>query len=210
MAPTDGQEIATELNSPCPARAEHGNFYGTQSRQQLTTCATEPPSFPIQLSVRTRFKQALVGCVRLLNARACAAGCCKTKDAAEKGRSFAPPDPPRPWIRHCICSGVVPIISLAAGFSLSLSMRNLTTSMWPPSQAAPSGVRLESSLAETVLLHVVQCLDSREHRFPFPGPLLFLLEHALGKTPGTPPTSTIKALPSALCMRTVTIHITFS
>ena len=70
MAPTDGQEIATELNSPCPARAEHGNFYGTQSRQQLTTCATEPPSFPIQLSVRTRFKvQTSAGWLRKIAQR---------------------------------------------------------------------------------------------------------------------------------------------
>ena len=57
MVPTDGQQIATGLTSPCPARAEHGTFYGTQGRQQLTTYTTEPSS---QLSVRwvelTRFK----------------------------------------------------------------------------------------------------------------------------------------------------------
>ena len=50
MAPTDGQEIATGLTLPCPARAEHETLYGTQGRQQLTTYATEPPSQ--QLSVR--------------------------------------------------------------------------------------------------------------------------------------------------------------
>ena len=66
MAPTDGQQIATGLTSPCPAWAEHGPFYGTQGRQQLTAYATEPPSFPIQLGVRSmeltyhgsKFKQA--------------------------------------------------------------------------------------------------------------------------------------------------------
>ena len=66
MAPTDGQQIATGLTSPCPARAEHGPFYGTQGRQQLTAYATEPPSFPIELGVLwmeltyhgSKFKQA--------------------------------------------------------------------------------------------------------------------------------------------------------
>ena len=68
MAPTDGQQIATGLTSPCPARAEHGPFYGTQGRQQLTAYATEPPSFPIELGVLwmeltyhgSKFKQAKI------------------------------------------------------------------------------------------------------------------------------------------------------
>ena len=36
MSPTDRQQIATGLTSPCPSREEHGPFYGTQGRQQLT------------------------------------------------------------------------------------------------------------------------------------------------------------------------------
>ena len=49
--PRSGQQIARGLTSPCPSRAEHETFYGTQGRQQLTTYSMEPPSFPTKLGV---------------------------------------------------------------------------------------------------------------------------------------------------------------
>ena len=81
MAPTEGQQIATGLTSPCPARAEHGPFYGTQGRQQLTAYATEPniSRFKVQTSKNrceriarvTIAQRTRMRCRRLQNATFC-------------------------------------------------------------------------------------------------------------------------------------------